>query len=126
VLIIWRFCQFPSTQVSPNPAEPEPKTGSWMFSKTPLNQHKHWLNHHPRKMSCQKQQRSVYRGTKLWPCCEDDSELVLLHQDAFAADYQEDEYTLLGMAIKYAGLRGKEVRVIGRNRSPLGEDGTIH
>ena len=38
----------------------------------------------------------------------DDTELVLLHQDAFAADYQEDEYMLLGMAIKYAGLRGKE------------------
>jgi hypothetical protein len=40
--------------------------------------------------------------------CADDTELVLLHQDAFAADYQEDEYALLGMAIKYAGLRGKE------------------
>ena len=39
--------------------------------------------------------------------CADDTELVLLHQDAFAADYQEDEYKLLGMAIKYAGLRGK-------------------
>jgi hypothetical protein len=48
--------------------------------------------------------------------CADDTELVLLHQDAFAADCQEDEYTLLGMAIKYAGLRGKEVRVIGKNR----------
>jgi len=35
--------------------------------------------------------------------CADDTELVLLHQDAFAADYQEDEYMLLGMAIKYAG-----------------------
>ena len=57
--------------------------------------------------------------------CADDTELVLLHQDAFAADYQEDEYVLLGMAIKYAGLRGKEVRVIGKNRSTLGEDGTI-
>jgi hypothetical protein len=57
--------------------------------------------------------------------CADDTELVLLHQDAFAADYQEDEYALLGMAIKYAGLRGKEVRVIGKNRSTLGEDGTI-
>jgi|HubBroStandDraft_6_1064221.scaffolds.fasta_scaffold687594_2 hypothetical protein len=44
--------------------------------------------------------------------CADDTEMVLLHQDAFAADYQEDEYMLLGMAIKYAGLRGKEVRVI--------------
>jgi hypothetical protein len=46
------------------------------------------------------------------------------HQDAFAADYQEDEYALLGMAIKYAGLRGKEVRVI-KNRQTLGEEGTI-
>jgi hypothetical protein len=27
--------------------------------------------------------------------CVDDTDLVLLHQDAFAADYQEDEYTLL-------------------------------
>jgi hypothetical protein len=54
--------------------------------------------------------------------CADDAELVLLHQDAFAADYQEDEYTLLGMAIKYAGLRGKEVRMIGRNRSSFAEE----
>jgi hypothetical protein len=56
--------------------------------------------------------------------CADEAELVLLHQDSFAADYQEDEYVLLGMAIKYA-LREKEVRVIGKNRSTLGEDGTI-
>ena len=34
---------------------------------------------------------------------------MLLHQDAFAAGYQKDGYMLLGMAIKYAGLRGKEV-----------------
>ena len=57
--------------------------------------------------------------------CADDAKLVLLHQDAFAADYQEDEYTLLGMAIKYAGLRGKEVRVIGKNRSTLGNEERI-
>ena len=57
--------------------------------------------------------------------CGNASELVMLHQDAFAADYQEDEYTLLGMAIKYAGLRGKEVRVIGKNRRTLGEEETI-
>ena len=50
---------------------------------------------------------------------------MLLHQDAFAADYQEDEYKLLGMAIKYAGLRGKEVRVIGRNRSSFAEEERI-
>jgi hypothetical protein len=40
--------------------------------------------------------------------CADDTEPVLLHQDTFAADYQEDGYTLLGMAIKYASLRGKK------------------
>jgi hypothetical protein len=54
--------------------------------------------------------------------CADDTELVLLHQDAFAAD---DEYTLLGMAIKYAGLRGKEVRLIGKNRQTFGEEDRI-
>jgi sulfite reductase beta subunit-like hemoprotein len=57
--------------------------------------------------------------------CADDTELVMLHQDAFAADYQEDEYMLLGMAIKYAGLRGKQVRVIGRNRSSFVEEERI-
>jgi hypothetical protein len=57
--------------------------------------------------------------------CADDSELVMLHQDAFAADYQEDEYALLGMAIKYAGLRGKEVRVIGKNGSSFAEEQRI-
>jgi hypothetical protein len=49
----------------------------------------------------------------------------LLHQDAFAADYQEDEYMLLGMAIKYSGLRGKEVRVIGKNRRSFAEEERI-
>ena len=44
---------------------------------------------------------------------------------AFAANYPGERITLLGMAIKYAGLRGKEVRVIEKNRSTLGEDGTI-
>ena len=58
--------------------------------------------------------------------CADDSELVMLHQDSFAADYQDDEYALLGMAIKYAGQHGKEVRVIGRNRGSLAEAESIH
>ena len=57
--------------------------------------------------------------------CASDVETVMLHQDAFAADYQEDEYVLLGMAIKYAGLRGKEVHVIGGNRSSFAEDERI-
>jgi thymidine kinase len=45
--------------------------------------------------------------------CAAAADMVLLHQDAFAAAYQEDEYVLLGMAVKYAGMCGKEVRVIG-------------
>jgi hypothetical protein len=57
--------------------------------------------------------------------CADDTELVFLHQDAIPADYQEDEYTLLGMAIKYAGLRGKEVRVVRRNQSSFAEEERI-
>lgn len=51
--------------------------------------------------------------------CRGDEGVVLLHQDSFAADYQHDEYVLLGMAIKYAGLYGKEVRIIGTNRQTL-------
>jgi len=45
--------------------------------------------------------------------------IIILHQDAFGADYQEEEYRLFGMAIKYAGLFGKEVRVIGKNSETL-------
>jgi hypothetical protein len=40
---------------------------------------------------------------------------MILHQDAFAAGYDNDEYTLLGMAVKYAGLHGVRVMVIGSN-----------
>ena len=57
--------------------------------------------------------------------CADDSELVILHQDSFAADYQEEEYTLPGMAVKYTGLRGKVLRVIGKNRSSFVEEARI-
>jgi hypothetical protein len=45
---------------------------------------------------------------------EKDSTLIL-HQDAFAAGYHDDEYLLLGMAVKYAGLHGVVVTVVGRN-----------
>jgi hypothetical protein len=45
--------------------------------------------------------------------CDAEVDEVILHQGAFAADYQEDEYRLLGMAIKYAGLRKKNVHIVG-------------
>ena len=51
--------------------------------------------------------------------CRDNPGVVVLHQDAFAADYQDDEYKLLGMAIKFAGLYGKEIRIVGKNRETV-------
>jgi len=47
--------------------------------------------------------------------CRETAGPLLIHQDAFAVDY--DEYELLGMAIKFAGLHGKEVRIVGKNGS---------
>ena len=46
-------------------------------------------------------------------------EVIVLHQDAFAADYQEAEFVLLGKAVKYAGIFGKSVQFIGKNRETL-------
>ncbi len=42
-------------------------------------------------------------------------DVLILHQDAFAAGYHTDEYTLLGAAIKYAGRRGIPVMITGKN-----------
>ena len=49
----------------------------------------------------------------------DQNDVVVIHQDSFAADHQDDEYALFGKAIKFAGLHGKEVRIIGKNRETL-------
>ena len=51
--------------------------------------------------------------------CLKSEDMVIIHQDSFAADYQQDEYALLGKAIKFAGLHGKELRIIGTNRETL-------
>ena len=51
--------------------------------------------------------------------CRASDDAVIIHQDSFAADYQDEEYALLGMAIKFAGLYGKEIRIIGTNRETL-------
>lgn len=51
--------------------------------------------------------------------CRGREDALVIHQDAFAADCQDQEYVLLGKAIKFAGLHGKEVRVIGKNRETL-------
>jgi hypothetical protein len=59
-------------------------------------------------------------------CRATDNTVVNMHQDAFAADYQEEEYRLLGMAIKFAGICGKEVNIIGKNRSTADRSTTTH
>jgi hypothetical protein len=52
--------------------------------------------------------------------------VVIMHQDAFAADYQEEEYRLMGMAIKFAGICGKGVHIIGTNRQTVDQSPTTH
>ena len=46
-------------------------------------------------------------------------EEIWLHQDAFAADYDRDELILLGAAVKYAGMRGMGIRLLGTNRETM-------
>ena len=48
--------------------------------------------------------------------CQSDAPYVILNPDAFAVNYDVQEYTVLGKAIKYASLWGKEVRILGRHR----------
>jgi hypothetical protein len=45
--------------------------------------------------------------------------IIICHQDSFASQYEEGEYALLGMAIKYAGLYGVNVTIIGKNHETL-------
>ena len=59
-------------------------------------------------------------------CRAHDIPIVVMHQDAFAADYQEDEFRLMGMAIKFAGICGKEIHIHGRNRETVDPVKTVH
>jgi len=49
-------------------------------------------------------------------------DVIYLHQDAFAAGYHADEYTMLGMAIKFAGDHGKVVNFHGLSGETCGEE----
>jgi hypothetical protein len=40
--------------------------------------------------------------------------VILIAQEEFAADYNVDKCTLLGMAVKYTGVKGKAVRILKR------------
>lgn len=43
-----------------------------------------------------------------------ETDTLIFHQDAFAADLQNDELILLGAAIKFAGHHGKAILINGR------------
>jgi hypothetical protein len=59
-------------------------------------------------------------------CHAEDIPVVVLHQDAFAADYQDEEYRLMGMAIKFAGIYGKDVSIHGKNRETVNQASSIN
>lgn len=59
-------------------------------------------------------------------CRASQPQVVIMHQDAFAADYQEDEYRLIGMAIKFAGVCGKDITIHGTNRETVDQPITTH
>ena len=50
--------------------------------------------------------------------CRANVDFVLMHQDTFAPMLGSNEIFLLGKAIKYAGLCGKEVRIIPSSQQP--------
>ena len=45
--------------------------------------------------------------------------VMILHQDAFAADLQPRELFLLGCFIKYNGLNGIDVHITGKNSETI-------
>ena len=47
-------------------------------------------------------------------CADKEVKCVVLHQDAFAAAFAYDEYTLMEMAAKYAGLYNVNVWITGK------------
>ena len=51
-------------------------------------------------------------------CKSTDTTVVVMSQDAFAPKLGMNELILLGKAIKYAGMMGKEVRVIPSTKEP--------
>lgn len=65
-------------------------------------------------MSAEKKLKDVLRVVPEWlKVCESDAApLVIICQSAFANSYQDTEIYLLGAAVKYAGLRGKQVLII--------------
>jgi hypothetical protein len=51
-----------------------------------------------------------------------ETDTLMFHQDAFAADLQSEELTLLGAAVKFAGHHGKAILINGRCGETITDD----
>ncbi len=49
-------------------------------------------------------------------CRNEEADFVIMSQDAFAPEYGSLELVLLAKAIKYAGIVGKELRIVPAKR----------
>ena len=47
---------------------------------------------------------------------------ILIHQDAYAADYQDEEFALLGKVVKLCGTLGISIKIVGTNREALSSE----
>jgi hypothetical protein len=56
--------------------------------------------------------------TEIACACASDVETALMREDAIAPKLRSNEILLLGQANKYAGLVGKEVRIVRPSRQP--------
>jgi hypothetical protein len=59
-------------------------------------------------------------------CRSQETPVVIMHQDAFASDYQEDEYRLMGMAISLLVSAAKKSASLGTNRQTVERSPTTH
>ena len=64
---------------------------------------------------------SVFR-TSFAAVASKETDTLIFHQDAFAADLQNEELALLGAAIKFAGHHGKAIIVNGRCGGTVKDD----
>jgi hypothetical protein len=52
-------------------------------------------------------------------CRREGATELVMSQHAFAVDYQDEEFALLGRAVKYAGFSGKNLTIhCGRDQDP--------
>lgn len=48
-----------------------------------------------------------------------ENDAIVFHQDTFAPDLNTIDFIAIGMVIKYIGLSGKTVQIVGKNRETI-------